>query len=434
MRKNSNLFLVICALPFLLLSFFLYRSVPDPYAHFDQDSVGYDRVAQHFVQTGQLTEPNGDVPIQPVGYHFFLGLLYKLFGRDFGVVVWVQVLIMLACLWLLFIITNRLFNREIAVAVAALSSINLGFLIYPQFLLAETLALLFLLLFFERFFLFFQTKKVTQLVQAGVILGVSVLIKPLALLFAVLLIPVMCVYRYGIKSIVLFLFCFYLPIVGYMTCNYVYHGHFALAPMNSLNMYQCFLSKVIAQVEGKPKEQVRTVQLAFRGKHAFDEEGWDEGRNLFHRYLKSHPRTFVTVWLKNVAKTVLGLYTTQLKVLLEPDLKGGECSFFKQSGTFFERMWGYISCGTDSGVLKTIGVLETMWMIVRWLLVFFGMVALVYTKYYFVLSVSGLYVFQSALVTGIDGCCRYRVMFEPMLIMLAVVGIFFLCGKLRPKN
>ena len=154
-----------------------------------------------------------------------------------------------------------------------------------------------------------------------------------------------------------------------MAYNYYRYDRFALAPMTELNMYQCFLSKVIAHVDGIPVQQVLDNQLAFKGAHAFDSAGWDDAKILFFQYIKQHPWACVRVWLTNVAKTLVGLYSTQLKVLLEPSIKGGDHSFFKISGTVYERAVAYIMQGTTSTMIKVLSLLEAVWSVIRWMLV-----------------------------------------------------------------
>jgi len=436
---SSKGWTVFCATFFLFLSALLYRAVPNARAHFDIDSPGYDRVAKHFSKTGCLREPDNikNAPIQTVGYHFFLGIVYSVFGNSYAMVVWLQVLIMLLSWLLLVVCTRQLFQTAVANVVAFLSAINLGFLVYPQFLLAETITLLFLMGFFQRFIAFYQTQRVVALVQAGLLLGVSVLIKPVALIYPCFLVPIVLCFMpsaHKLRHTLLLIACIYAPVLMYMTRNYVVYERFALAPMTSLNMYQCFLSKVIAEVEGEPVEKVRTVRLKFRGTHSFDEAGWREGKKLFFTYLHQYPMTFVRVWLRNVVKTLFGLYSTQLKVLLEPNLKGGECSFFKMTGTFLQRLHNYIVCGTDSRTLQTIGMLEAVWTFIRWLLVLGGFFVLFHQQQYIVATLCGSYLFVCAFVTGIDGCCRYRVMFEPILILLTALSLCAVYYRLTQKK
>jgi len=428
-KYKNQFFLGGCAILFLACSLLLYHAVPNASSHLDIDSVGYDIIATHFADTHNLSDPRdmASAPIQPVGYPLFLGLIYASAGHDYAYVVFAQLLVLLMAGWILCAIAQQLFNRAVALLSVALCLVTLGFFIYPQFLLAEVLCLFFILGFFERFLSFMRTGLTNQLWQAGLPLGISVLVKPMALLYIFCLLPVLIFYKHKkykwVHACLILTISFYAPIISYMSYNYYRYNRFALAPMTELNMYQCFLSKVIAHVDGVPVQQVLDNQLAFKGAHTFDSAGWDGAKKLFFKYVRQHPLACVRVWLTNVTKTLVGLYSTQLKVLLEPSIKGGDHSFFKISGTYYERAMGYIMQGTTSAVVKTLSFFEVVWSIIRWMLVFIAFFVLLSRKYYMICWLFGSFIAQSAFVTGMDGCCRYRIMFEPLLIILAAVGI-----------
>ncbi len=433
-KKNGLLFLSACIL-FLTLSGLLYYAAPSLQSHFDRDSGGYDRIARTFVATGHLADPvvRGGIPIQPIGYPLLLGLLYTVFGPDVRPIVFLQIVLSLLCIWFIFLIAGRLFGAQVAIISLFLSAVNVGFLVYAQLLLAETAMLTFLLLFFERLTAFMRDQKITQLVQAGLVLGLSVLVKPMALLFIFLLLPFIwfcpcraASVRRKLSCVSILFLSFYFPLLGYMGYNYHEYGYFRYAPMTSLNIYQCYLSKVIAAVEHVPVEPVRTQTLAFTGAHGFDELGWDTGRRLFAVYAQKHPLVFAKVWATNVLKTIFGLYATQLKLLLNPTLEGGSHSFFKISGTVCERCVTYIVGGSPNTIVVGVALFEFFWNLVRWLLVLCALVLLVRRRSWCLLYLFGAYTFQCAFVTGIDGCCRYRMTFEPILIMLAAIGIYAL--------
>lgn len=433
--KKKGFLFVFAALLFLSLSGLLYYAAPHVQSHFDRDSAGYDRIARNFAATGHLADPGvrGGIPIQPIGYPLLLGVLYKVFGPDVRPVIFLQVLLTLVCIGLIFLIAGRLFGSQVAYIALFLSATNLGFLIYAQLLLAETVMLTFLLLFFERLTAFMREQKIMQLLQAGLVLGFSILIKPMALLFIFLLLPFIwfCPCRTAavwrkLKCVSMLLISFYVPLVGYMAYNYHQYGYFRYAPMTSLNIYQCYLSKVIAAVDHVPVEPVRTQTLAFTGAHGFDEAGWDTGRQLFAVYAHKQPLMFAKVWAINVLKTIFGLYVTQLKLFLNPVLVGGSHSFFKISGTLCDRCVTYIVGGSPNSFVARVAIFEFFWNLVRWLLVLCALVLLVRRRSWCLLYLFGAYTFQCAFVTGIDGCCRYRMTFEPILIMLAAIGIYAL--------
>ncbi|MDR3551344.1 MAG: hypothetical protein P4L31_08065, partial [Candidatus Babeliales bacterium] len=332
----------------------------------------------------------------------------------------------------------QLFNANVALLSIMLCLITLGFYVYPQLLLAEVFWLFLIMAFFERFVSFLKTGASSSLWLAGLLLGISVLIKPMALLYIFFLIPVLLFYKKNntkpIQNCLILIISFYLPIISYMSYNYYRYNTFALAPMTELNIYQCFLSKVIAHVDRVPVQHVLENQLAFKGAHSFDSSGWNDAKALFYTYAIAHPWACVRVWGTNVVKTLVGLYSTQLKLLLNPSIKGGDHSFFKVSGTIPQRISGYITQGTSSKTVQIIAALETLWSIIRWLLVLIAFFILLKKKQYMLCWLFGSFIAQSAFVTGMDGCCRYRIMFEPFLVILTAVSIMSIYKWIKHKH
>ena len=334
---------------FILFSTILYYQVPNQDAHFDVDSYGYQDLALLFFNTGSMIDTHNPlrVPVQPIGYPLSMGIVYALCGVHVPIIIAFQVLLMAFSIICIMHIASLLFNAQVAYLTGLFSVVNVGFLVYPQCILAETLLFFLLTSFFVFFTYFFLYSAELYIISAGVILGASVLVKPTALLLPVILIPAISYNRsvHRLESILLFMICFLTPILFYMLRNYLLYGYFSFAPMMALNMYQCFLAKVIHMITGDSIEHIVNTQLRFTASNSFDPSGWEKARDLFFTYLYEHPFSFLLIWLQNVVKTIFGLFATQLKVLIEPAIQGGDCSFFIITGTLFNRMYQYMHMG-----------------------------------------------------------------------------------------
>jgi hypothetical protein len=422
-------FFSCCALIFLALSAWLYHATPHHSSCLDIDSAGYDSLALNFAHTGSLRDPHNPTkaPVQTVGYPFFVGLVYWLFGHTYTPVIWLQIVCMLLSGLLLIGITCTLFDLRCAYLTAGLFTFNVGFLVYPQFLLAESLVLVFLLLFIERFMKFFTSASYGVLAQAGLVLGCSILIKPVGLLFSWCAVGLLICYlprgaRYW-KTVCLFMLCCLLPLGAYLVRNKWCYGIAHIAPMMSLNMYQVFLAKVIAEVNHIPVQEAERQIPPFVGTNTLDERGWQQARTLFYWYLQHYPLVCCRVWLHNVIKTIGGLFSTQLKLLLNPTIHGGDISFFIMQGTLLERWYAYSVGGASHTIIKVIALAEGFWSLIRWLLVGFGLVFLAARNQWLILNFCLLFILNGTLITGFDGCGRYRIIIEPILIMLASYAI-----------
>jgi dolichyl-phosphate-mannose-protein mannosyltransferase len=428
-------FFSCCALIFLALSAWLYHATPHQSSCLDIDSKGYDSLALNFAHTGSLRDPHNPTkaPVQTVGYPFFVGLVYWLFGHTYTAVIWLQIVLMVLSGLLLIGITRTLFDLRCAYLAAGLFTLNVGFLVYPQFLLAESLVLVFLLLFIERFMKFFTSVSYSVLAQAGLVLGCSILIKPVGLVFLwcavgllMLHLPVGAKYW---KTVSLFMLCCLLPLGAYLLRNKWCYGIAHIAPMMSLNMYQVFLAKVIAEVKHIPVQEAERQIPPFVGTNTLDESGWHQARALFYWYLKQYPLVCCSVWLHNVIKTIGGLFSTQLKLLLNPNIRGGDISFFITQGNLFERWYSYSIGGTPHTIIKIIALAEGIWSLIRWLLVGFGLLLLAARRQWLILNFCLLFILNGTLITGFDGCGRYRVIVEPILIMVASYAIITIVEK-----
>lgn len=418
------------SIPFFLcmmLSVALYMQVPDDIAHFDVDSFGYHELAVRFCNTNTFINAADPLraPVQPIGYPFFMGLLYKFFGIHVWVVIAAQVLLMICNIALLMLITKILFDGATAILCGFFAACNLSFLVYPQFILAETL-----LLFFLLFFMYCFVRSVQQLkysimwsLYAGLVLGISIIVKPTAFCLLFILVPVLIwIHRADKKcmhiNVYNFISGFSIPIALYVVYNYYHYGYFAFAPMMPLNMYQCLLAKVMHRVTGDPVQTIIDTQLRFAADNSFDPAGWDAARQLFYKYLYEYPWIFVSVWMHNVAKTMFGLFSTQLKVLIEPGVQGGDCSYFMMTGNILERMHAYITYGITHRWLLCVAYVEVIWSGVRSLLFFVGCGLLWYQKKYGLVSIFVVCIMLLCMATGMDGCCRYRMVCEPLLVMI----------------
>jgi len=109
--------------------------------------------------------------------------------------------------------------------------------------------------------------------------------------------------------------------------------------------------------------------------------------------------------------------------LVNPDVRGGDVSFFKTKGTFFERVKAYVTAGAGEGWLVAVGAVECAWLVVRLIFIVLSLFMLCYQRRYFLMTFILLYLFYFSMITGHDGCARFRMLFEFLLIALTAAGI-----------
>jgi hypothetical protein len=415
----------------------------------DIDSKAYLEKGELFYRTHSFFKLNSPAPYYGLGYPFFISGVYFLSGQSKDNIIFAQVIISLLSFLLLFFLVKRLFGVLTSVITLILCAFNLGYLVFSQFILTEVLLSFFLILFFERltYFLCAESQNppgnnselwpelLINLIISGFSLGLSIIIKPAALYFPFLLIPVFLwrVKEYNssgllagaspgghsglgkkIKILSVFLLSFYTPVIIYMTHNFYTFGEFKLGSLGTVNVYYWFYPNVLAQSRGTTSDIERDI---------LQKRDINNVRAQFIKDLKEKPFIFIFVWLKNVCKTLVGLYTTNLKVLVEDKVKGGDISFFKIQGGFFKKFYNYISAGVTKNWVFWVGVLEALFIIIRLFFVLISLLYLFLNKKYLLFYLFISYIVYFLFITGHDGCARFRMLCEWNLLVLTAVGI-----------
>jgi len=428
---KTKSFLLIFSVIFLLLSAIINHNVTTINPHHDVDSKGYIAWADHFYEK-QLPHI---FPYFTVGYPLIMASLYTGFGKSVSIIIWFQILIALLCGLLIFGIARQLFGELVARISFALFSINLGFLTLAQFILTDLILAFFLLAFVYVFTKYLTLNKqlphvspcklMRILLCAGLILGFSIWIKPAALYF---LVPVLVLlvwfgpsYDFLSSFALIFALSFLLPIGLYLGFNKVLFKKAQLNGLAQTNIYFWYLPNVLAELHGtKPDDERVDLQAIARSK-----DGMKRVKQIFWQTVYDSPVLALYVWMKNVFKTLMGLYTTNLKVLLGPEEGKSDNSFFAQSGGWWKKIHNYIANGATHWVVIVVGYLEFLYQIVRYILVVLALGVLLRKREWaltlFVLAFLGYFL----MVSGHDGCARFRMMVEGVLIVLTAVGVMF---------
>ncbi len=484
--RSSFITYVLLSVSFCAGSWFLYDHVAQREPHCDIDSKAYLQRGQLFADTNSFVNSGEAQPYYTFGYAFIIGILWKIFGKNVGIIILFQLLLSLLSGMIMVRMTRRLFGRRASVIASILFACNVGYLVFTQFILTEIVLSFFLLAAFEQVLLAMTAAKnpARSFAYAGLLFGLSVIVKPAALYFVPLLAGVMACLRFvkgscdgywlrlqegasfdgasssvnapspkgyggtgatadrqdqllagarpelvegherinhtiNLSSIILLLTCFAAPIIGYMSYNKVAFNSFHISNLDHVNIYYWFFPNVLAKAHGTTSDYERAQLLKLSDGH----HDAAVVAPLFWQELRSKPMLFIKVWLTNVTKTLLGLYTTNLKVLVEEDVKGGDISFFKMHGTVFDKAWQYVSYGATHWWVMAIGLFEAFWHVIRYLFCLAGLWLLYRRRYYNVLVLCLLYLAYFSLITGHDGCARFRMMFEFLLIILAAGGL-----------
>lgn len=440
--KSTSLYFVFAGGIYFILSMILFFKIA-PAQHFEIDSPAYTAQVERFEKTGALTS-SVCTNWYGIGYPMFLVAVRVVAGQNYTVCFFAQMLLGFIMLWLTYRLGRRFFDELLALIALGFASINLGFLVYAQYILADLLLTVLSIAAFDFFASYLlEEKNKKKLVFSGLLFGLSMLLKPtvwfLVWVYVVLLL-VTKIYNVKIKllHILLFLSFFMVPVVGLMIRNYNVYGYATFKAVDKVNLYLFFLPKIIAQTEAITFEAAQQkVGALVHVKEYASGKGWEPAHELLLKIVKEHPVLSIKIWLINSIKTLCGFYTNQLKLLLNSSIRGGDCSFFKFSGSCFDAALQYIYFGTTSWFVIALGFFEVAWTLLRILFVLISFCVLWYRKVWisFVLLLfhSGYFL----AIGGCDGCARLRLPIEALLIILMVHGMLtvydFYCS-IEKKN
>jgi 4-amino-4-deoxy-L-arabinose transferase-like glycosyltransferase len=413
---------------FMGSSMLLYITLPAE-GHRDIDSAEYETIAQHYVLTGNLSHPEfpHEMPSHTIGYHWFLGIIIYLMSNIHYVFL-IQSLLIIVCGLLMYYLTLTIFDTTVALVTLALFYSSIGFAIYAQMLLSEILLSAFLISFIFCFCLFLHAKKIAYLILAGLTLGCSIIVKPVALFFIIIacgfifFIDNTALYKKIFLSLML-LISFYVPVTSYMLYNKKTFGTFCVTNLINENLHLYFLPNRLLPLVDQTMRASSINALTACTSRA---EKLQISKQIFFNILQNQPHIVCYAWFNAMVRTFLGLYSTQLKSMFNPTIQGGSCSFFNMTGNIIERIQKYICFGSISPYLTAICSIEACWRIMQYLLCIIAFIYLWTIKKYLLFFFFGSYIGYFSCITGHDGCGRYRLMFEPILIILSALALVIL--------
>ena len=428
--KNFG-YLFLFSFIYIFLSVFLFVKVPNMATRMEIDSPAYTNYTECFEKNCSFVQP-GQTECKTwfsIGYPLFMVGVRNLFGKSYLPVILIQILLGLLSILLIFKIAAYFFSSNVSLLATFFASISLAFLIYPQFILTESLLCFLLIFAFERFSAFLHCRHWNQIIISGFLFGISIIVKSAAIYFIVFLtfFLLICGSKNKIKKVesaFVFLLFFFIPVFGYVFYNKQTYGYWYLKSVDKVNLYDFLLPQILQEQEGLSDEEAKDRAKNLRNVKEFASgTGWEKAQDLLIEKIKEDPVLVIRIWLKNVMKTFLGLYTNHLKVLLYPQIKGGDCSYFYFSGSWHQKAWKYFTFGTNSKSVVVLGIVEAFWNLVRYLFVFLGFIYLLIKRKYLWFILFGGYIFYFSFITGHAGCGRFRSMIEAPLLIMTALGV-----------
>lgn len=414
-RRNWLWYGVMASI-FSIASYLLFTAVARREPHCDTDSKAYLEKAQLMYMTGSFYDPHQpELPYYGLGYAFIMSCVYRVAGQSATAIIFLQLLLALMTFGLIAGITRQLFGAQAQYYALALCSLNLGYLVFTQFILTEITLAFFLALFF---YCFMRAQFWYDYLLAGLVLGASLPIKAAGIYFIIPLVIMLLVmlqvsYLVRLKYVLaLVLGCAIVP-AGYTYHNIRTFGTAALGNRANVKLYYWFYPYLRAELNQTTTEHERRIVT---------KQKLSTLKSEFWATVSNSPVLTIKLWLMNVLKSMLGLYTSNLKILVEENVRGGDISFFKTQGSLLDRAYAYVAAGATHSWVIVVGLLEAFWLMITYVLCLVALGNLYYNKRYFALMTVILFFTYFFAITGHDGCARFRMMVEFLLIACAAGG------------
>ena len=138
------------------------------------DAEGYHLKALKLLNKGWLGE---SAFYQAPLYPYFLAVIYKIFGQKIYIVQGIQITLSIGTVWLIYRISESLFNRKAAILSAGFCAIYGPFIFYSILLLKVTLSLFFSCLFILALLRWCDWPKNSAIFAGGILLGINIALR-----------------------------------------------------------------------------------------------------------------------------------------------------------------------------------------------------------------------------------------------------------------
>ena len=309
----------------LRLSVFLVAAA-SPQRFWSLDDRDYIGLATH-LHAGYLASAGGwfDAGLRrPPAYPLLIRGVYDVFGRHYGPVIVVQIVIAVATVGLVYWLARLLLPERAALLAAFLLAIDPASIVYADQLLTETFFAFLLTLATVLIVLSRRRDDLVMIGAAGLVLGLAVLTRPVAQYLPLVLIPLLVLLAGGRRRMSLVLSAallagFAVPAGGWLIRNHAKTGVATISTIDGSDMLH--YRAVGALVEGgmtprdaRGKTDRELAPLIHPGENSAQVSRTQLRLGL--RILREHPVDAAKSWARGVSKLLVGPARSETSNLL----------------------------------------------------------------------------------------------------------------------
>lgn len=450
LKQEKKFLILIFAMSLLVRVLFFYIFLANNPCQLAFDSGHYHNVALQILHGHGISNLDGSAHFYRLpGYPIFLAFCYEIFGESILFALLFQILLSSLIPILIFLLALVLFPSKFLVAkISSLVSVfSVGFLIYSGLVMAETL----FVLFFLAFLILFWAKQASgsfnkaQIFCAGIFLGLATLVRPVGHFVLILAIFLLfCTYKTWFNRFVssICLVFGWLAVAGiWLLRNFLLTGCIFLHTLPGHH----FLNHLAARLEMENKK-CSYVQAQQNVTRIFDERVWAKqkilGRDLSApescfvaegialEYVVQNPFGTIKLGIINMLKTMFSLYSSELLVIDS----GGKLPSYDKDRSLLDLLKKFFYPDiSNKGIVFVIYFEIFLFILLLIGFVGFILVTLTRREYFFVFRIF-LFGFLFIFLSFACGYARFRLPFEPFLIILSVSFWVNFCNKRKRCN
>jgi 4-amino-4-deoxy-L-arabinose transferase-like glycosyltransferase len=416
---------------------------------FIYDAIGYDILAKCMAFDFSFCDDTFRTPAFPA----FAAVFYFLFGPKPWIVLLVQVILNVVSALLLFRISNRLFSaKHIGYIAVVLFAVDPQQIIFSTYLYTDSLFVLLFLWFVLVFIKGWQEQHTATFMGAGILLGVLILTRPIAVYLPFVVAGFLLVFtklslpqRFKF-SLILLVFS-YLVILPWMYRNYKAFNYFELSSINGYNLL--FYNAAFTEVNKSRKsyDQVCNEFVLLAKDAAPDHLKPDMPNDMEERlhgltfeksavyntvataYLKNNLFAAVKAHLSGTVKLHINMGTEVIMQRLHIPTKRWTDTEKYSGGVLSLAKKFFLSKSTAE---ITLGMLVLMFLLLVYGAAFAGIIDLTFRRQQWMTAVFLiLLIGYFAGLSGIFYTPRFRLPFMPLYMLLAGAGINALFSRFK---
>jgi 4-amino-4-deoxy-L-arabinose transferase-like glycosyltransferase len=410
----------------------------------------YISLAQGVLKTGGLNHTNNPerasadrLPFYPL----FLAGIFLLFGENLLAVAAVQILLdSLSCVFV-YMLAEAVFKGA-GLLSGVLAALNIGMITYAHFVLNDSLFIFGFLLLLLSIVKLLVEGRWQWSALTGIAAGSSALVRPVVIYLPFFIAPFLLVSMFkkhdmhwliGAGKIMLIAMLFLIVLSPWAVRNFVHYGRCQMSTQSGEHLLQYIVpfvwqySKGIPFVEGMKKTsddfRQKASEVGLNPDKANPFEVSEFQAEMAMDYLRSEPRSaIVKAWVFGAVKNLFSPSIVDLSYLLKIERPH---FFYTEGTTTLERAWNFVR--GMKGWFGWAVILSIIGLVLSRFVELWGLVVLSRRKPW----EAGLFlliIMYFLLISGPVGYAKYRLPFEPILIILLAIGLKDLWERVKQRS